>query len=140
MLQLIRHKLPAKRVPVNPQQIRRARLIPVYAVQHALNKALLELPDGLIEQDAAFYHLAYKTFQLILHVATLQKRRHISRGRTSNCMKTKPKTKRDAVAPASTSSCASPHAKSRALLQLAPGQNPICLAILLAGHRHNLRG
>ncbi len=62
MLQLIRHKLPAKRVPVNAQQMRRARLIPVYAVQHALDESLLKLPDGLIEQNAAFHHLAYEPF------------------------------------------------------------------------------
>lgn len=62
MLQLIRHKLPAQRIAVNAQQMRRARLIPADAVQHPLDESLFELPDGLIEQNAAFHHLAYEPF------------------------------------------------------------------------------
>lgn len=34
---------------MNPQQMRRARLIPIDAVQHALDKTFFELSDGLVE-------------------------------------------------------------------------------------------
>ena len=58
MLQLIFAELPTERIPVNPQQMRGARLISIHAIQHALNEALLEFADRLVEQDAALHHLA----------------------------------------------------------------------------------
>jgi len=43
---------------MNPQNMCRARLIPIHPVQHALDKSLFEFADGLIEQNAPFHHLA----------------------------------------------------------------------------------
>jgi hypothetical protein len=49
MIQLILGKLPAERIAMNSQQMRGARLIPIHAIQHALDEALFELSDGLVE-------------------------------------------------------------------------------------------
>src|SRR6202022_1746977 len=46
----------------------------VRAIQHALNEALLKLLDGFVEQDASLHHLRDKSFQLVLHVGTLQEK------------------------------------------------------------------
>jgi hypothetical protein len=48
-VQLVLHNLPAQRVPMNAQDIRRPRLIAIYAVEHALNEPLLKFHDGFIE-------------------------------------------------------------------------------------------
>src|SRR5271157_3397943 len=57
-----------------PEQARRPRLIAVRAIEHALDKSLLELVYRLIEEDAAFDHLAHQRFQLISHNCTLRKK------------------------------------------------------------------
>jgi hypothetical protein len=62
---------------VNSQHVSRPRLVPINAVQHPLDKALLKFPYSLVEQDPAFHHPADKPFHLILHVATLQKENDI---------------------------------------------------------------
>ena len=58
MIQLVFAELPAERVAMNPQQMRGARLIAIDAIQHALDEALFEFADGLVEQNAALHHLA----------------------------------------------------------------------------------
>src|SRR5262249_59482774 len=67
--------LPAQGVAVNPQDVRRPRLISVDAVQYAFDKTLLEFANGLIEENSAIHHLPYEAFQLVLHVCTLQRMR-----------------------------------------------------------------
>ena len=58
MIQFIFRQLPAERIPMNPQQMRCPRLIPVNPLQHALDKPLLEFADSLIEKYPALHHLA----------------------------------------------------------------------------------
>ena len=79
-VELILDNLPAQRVAVNAQKLRRPRLIALNAIQHSLDEAFFEFADGLIEQNAALHHLAHEAFQLVLHVCTLQRMRSQSQG------------------------------------------------------------
>jgi hypothetical protein len=57
---------------MNSQKLRGAALVAVGSLQNPLDEALLEFPDGFIEQNSAFHHLSHKAFQLISHVRTLR--------------------------------------------------------------------
>jgi hypothetical protein len=71
MVQFVLADLAAQRVAMDAQNHRSARLVALCAFQNPLNEALLELAHGLIEQNAALYHLNDKPFQLISHDFTL---------------------------------------------------------------------
>jgi hypothetical protein len=75
VIQLVLCEFPAERVAVNSEKMRGARLISVNAVQHPLDETFFEFSYGFVKQDAAFHHLTNQSFQLILHVFTLQKLR-----------------------------------------------------------------
>ena len=71
MVQLVNTDLAAKRIPMNTEEPRSARLISIGAVEHALDKFLLELVDRFIKHDASLDHLTDQRFQLIFHSPTL---------------------------------------------------------------------
>jgi hypothetical protein len=71
MIEFVRVELPTQCVAVDAQNLRRARLVALRTVQHSFNESLFKLAHRLIEQDSPFHHLAYKSFELILH-GTLQ--------------------------------------------------------------------
>jgi hypothetical protein len=73
MVKLIFDEFAAERVAVDAEYVRGARAIAVNAVQNAFYEALLKLSNGLVKEDAMFYHLTHKPFQLILQFGTLQK-------------------------------------------------------------------
>jgi hypothetical protein len=68
MIQLILAHLPAERIPVNPQNLRSARLVPVQPLQHTLDEFLLEFRYSLFEQNSTINHHSDQRFQLIFHV------------------------------------------------------------------------
>src|SRR5262249_21139152 len=72
-IQLVLKNLPAQRIAVNSQDIRRARLIALHSVQYPLYEAFFKLTDRLIEKNPTLHHLTHETFQLILHVCTLHR-------------------------------------------------------------------
>jgi hypothetical protein len=72
VIELVLGHFAAQRVTVNAKEFRSPALIAVGALQHALDKALLEFADGFLEQNPAFHHLSHEAFQLISHVRTLQ--------------------------------------------------------------------
>jgi hypothetical protein len=74
VVELVLDDLTAERVAVYAEDMRGAGLVAVGAIQNTLNEALFEFPHSFVEEDAAFHHLADKSFQLILHVGTLQKK------------------------------------------------------------------
>jgi len=43
---------------MDPQHMRRPRLIPVHSIQHALDKPLLEFANCFVEKYPALHHLA----------------------------------------------------------------------------------
>jgi hypothetical protein len=57
---------------MNPQNLRRAALVAMRPVQHALDETLLEFADRFVEQNSAIYHLRYQSFQLVSHNRTLR--------------------------------------------------------------------
>ncbi len=61
----------AKGVAVHAELARGLALIPIVLLQNGDNKSFLELPDGFRVQDAAFVHLQYQSFKLVLHSASL---------------------------------------------------------------------
>ena len=72
MIQLILVNLPAQRIAVNSQQSRRAGLIAVKTLQHALDKFFLKLIYCFVEMNSAIDHHSYQRFQLLLHRGTLR--------------------------------------------------------------------
>jgi len=72
MIQLVFPNFPAQRIAMNPQNFRGAALIPLCAVQHALDKAFLKLSNGFVKQDSPLHHLRDEPFQLISHDDTLR--------------------------------------------------------------------
>ena len=74
MVEFVLHNLAAERIAMDAKDMRGAGLIAVDAIEHALNEALLEFSNSLVEEDAPLHHLTDQSFQLILHhVGTLQK-------------------------------------------------------------------
>src|SRR5713226_2424716 len=73
IFEFVEADLAAQGVAVDPQDPGGARLVAVRAVQHALDEFLLELGDGLVEQDPAFHHLADQRLELVFHGRTLRK-------------------------------------------------------------------
>jgi hypothetical protein len=71
-VQLVLFDLSAERIAVDAEELRRPRLVAVRAIQHALDKPFLELPDGFIKEDSPFHHLIDEPFQLIFHDVTLR--------------------------------------------------------------------
>jgi hypothetical protein len=68
MIQFVFGHFAAQGVAVDAEQFGGAGLIAVRALQDAFDEALFELADGFIEQNAAFDHLHYQTFELISHL------------------------------------------------------------------------
>jgi len=73
-IELIFADLAAQRVAVNSEHFCRPALIPLRALQSALDKALFKFPDCFLEQNPSFYHLTDEPFQLIFHDSTLRLR------------------------------------------------------------------
>jgi len=71
-IELIRIDLAAQRIAMDAKKFSRLRLIPVGAVQHAFDEALLKFADGFVEQNPALHHLVDEPFQLIFHDGTLR--------------------------------------------------------------------
>ena len=71
-IELVRIDLAAQCIAMDAEKFSRLRLIPVGAVQHALDEALLKFADGFIKQNPALYHLIDEPFQLIFHDGTLR--------------------------------------------------------------------
>lgn len=57
MVELVFGYFAAERVAMDAEEFRGAGLIAVGALKDTFDEALLELADGLIEEDAALYHL-----------------------------------------------------------------------------------
>ena len=72
MPKLIEANLAAKRIAVNAEQARGARLIAVGTVQHTLDEFFLEFVDGLVKVNPALDHHPDQRFQLVLHRSTLR--------------------------------------------------------------------
>src|SRR5229473_5231624 len=72
VVQFVSVDLAAQRIAVNSQNLRRARLVPLCALQHPLDEPLFKFPHRLIEQYSPLHHLAHESFELILH-GTLQR-------------------------------------------------------------------
>ena len=60
--QLILPNLAAEGISMDPQNFRRAALIPLRTVQHALDEALFKLADCFLEHDSAIHHLRNQSF------------------------------------------------------------------------------
>jgi hypothetical protein len=74
VIELVEADLAAKRIAVNPEQARGARLVAARSIQHTLDEFLLEFVYGFLEMNSALHHLADQGFQLILHCRTLRTR------------------------------------------------------------------
>jgi hypothetical protein len=72
MVQLILPHLSAQSIPVNPQNLRGPRLIPILPLQHPLDKFLLELRNRFFQQNPSFHHHPNQRFQLFFHDDTLR--------------------------------------------------------------------
>ncbi len=59
VVQFVNANLTAKRITMNTKEPRGAGLISVGAVEHALNKFLLELVHRFIKQNASLDHLTH---------------------------------------------------------------------------------
>ncbi len=53
---------------MDPQNLRRARLVPIQSLEHTLDEFLLEFRYCLFEQNSTINHHANQRFQLIFHV------------------------------------------------------------------------
>src|SRR5690242_1687388 len=71
-IQLVLLNLPAQRVAVDTEQLRRFRLVALGAVQYTLNEPLFEFLDSFFEKDSPLHHLVDEPFQLIFHDGTLR--------------------------------------------------------------------
>lgn len=71
-VQLVLFDFPAQRIAVNPEDLRRFRLVALGAIQHALDKPLFELPHSFVEKNPPLHHLIDEPFQLIFHDVTLR--------------------------------------------------------------------
>ena len=71
-IELVDIHLAAERIAVNAKRLSGAGLIPVEALEDALDEFFLEFADGFFEQNSALDHHADQKFQLIFHDCTLQ--------------------------------------------------------------------
>jgi hypothetical protein len=71
LVEFVDSNFAAKRISVNPQKARGARLVATGPVQNPLYKLLLEFIDSFIEMNSSLHHLSDQSFQLILHCRTL---------------------------------------------------------------------
>ena len=67
MIEFVEIDLAAQRIAVNSQSMRRAGLIAVHAIEHALDIFLLEFINRFRKQNSALDHSADQRFQLISH-------------------------------------------------------------------------
>lgn len=58
--------LPAQSIAVYAQLTGRLGLVTVGLLKHPLDKALLELADGILVSDSLFHHLVDQRFKLVL--------------------------------------------------------------------------
>jgi len=67
MVEFVLGDFAAKRVAMNAQDFCGAGLVAVGAFENALDEALFEFADSLVEEDAALDHQGNQAFQLISH-------------------------------------------------------------------------
>ena len=74
-IQVVSVDFPAQSVAVNTKQFCGPGLVSVGPFEGALYKLLLELADGLFQQDSALDHHPNQRFELFFHSSTLREAR-----------------------------------------------------------------